>query len=165
MVSKFSVAAMVRGYHIYEDIWDATVGEELPCQREPDNRQDPFAVAVVRLQVTVGHIPRRISSICSMFLRPSGSVRCSSRKIAGNSWPHPKENIFHLLHVSKMRWMHSLSSTLPLHKHSLNSQKVYTYRWFSWGVASLPEGKSRCLGLVQLRAKYRLVSATSSPYH
>ena len=43
--------------------------------------------------------------------------------------------------------------------------KPHPYRWFSWGVASLPEGKSRCLGLVQLRAKYRLVSATSSPYH
>ena len=25
--------------------------------------------------------------------------------------------------------------------------------WFSWGEASLPEGKSRCLGLVQLRVK------------
>ena len=35
-------------------------------------------------------------------------------------------------------------------------------RWFSWGVVSLPEGKSRGLCLVQLCAKYRLVSATSS---
>ena len=39
------------------------------------------------------------------------------------------------------------------------------YRWFLWGVASLPEGKSRGLCLVQLCAKYRLVSATLSPYH
>ena len=30
------------------------------------------------------------------------------------------------------------------------------YRWLSWGVVSLPEGKSRGLGLAQLRAKYRL---------
>ena len=29
MVSKFSVEAMVHGYHIYEDIWDPTIGEEL----------------------------------------------------------------------------------------------------------------------------------------
>ena len=35
--------------------------------------------------------------------------------------------------------------------------------WFSWGVASLPEGKSWGLCLVQLWAKYKLVSA--SPYH
>ena len=32
-------------------------------------------------------------------------------------------------------------------------------------MASLPEGKSRDLCLVELCAKYRLVSATSSPYH
>ena len=37
----------VRGYHIYKDIWEASVGEELPCQRESGNRAGPFAVAVV----------------------------------------------------------------------------------------------------------------------
>ena len=39
------------------------------------------------------------------------------------------------------------------------------YRWFTWGVASLLEGKSRGLCLVQLCAKYRQGSVTSSPYH
>ena len=53
MVSEFSIEAMVREYHIYEDIWDATVGEELLCQREPDNHQDLFAVAVV----SSGYLP------------------------------------------------------------------------------------------------------------
>ena len=38
----------MRGYHIYKDIWEANVGEELPCQRESGNHADPFAVAVVR---------------------------------------------------------------------------------------------------------------------
>ena len=38
------------------------------------------------------------------------------------------------------------------------------YKWFSWGVVSLSEDKSRGLCLVQLCTKYRLVSATSS-YH
>ena len=42
---------------------------------------------------------------------------------------------------------------------------VPPYKWFSWGVASLPEGKSRGLCLVQLCAKYRLVNAKLSPYH
>ena len=36
MVNEFSVEAIVGGYHIYEDIWNATVGEEMPCQRESD---------------------------------------------------------------------------------------------------------------------------------
>ena len=33
----------------------------------------------------------------------------------------------------------------------------YQYRWFLWGVVSLPEGKSRGLHLVQLCAKYKLL--------
>ena len=38
-------------------------------------------------------------------------------------------------------------------------------KWFLWGVASLPEDKSWGLCLEQLCARYRLVSATVSPYH
>ena len=66
----------MRGYHAYQGIWDADLGEQLPCQREPMNTKDPFAVAVVKSQVTVGHIPRKISSICSMFLRHGGTINC-----------------------------------------------------------------------------------------
>ena len=33
-MASFSVEAMVRGYHIYKDIWAAVVGEEFPCKRE-----------------------------------------------------------------------------------------------------------------------------------
>ena len=57
---------MVRGYHVYKDIWSAVVGEELPCKRERTNTADPFAVAVVKEETTVGHIPRKIASICSL---------------------------------------------------------------------------------------------------
>jgi len=42
----FDVQAMVRGYHVYQHVWDASIHEELPCAREADNLQDPFAVAV-----------------------------------------------------------------------------------------------------------------------
>ena len=40
---------MVRGYHAYQDSWDASIGEELVC-----NLQDPFAVAVVKSDVALG---------------------------------------------------------------------------------------------------------------
>ena len=44
-------------------LWIVSVGEELPCQQENGNPADPFAVAVVKNAVTVGHnIPRKISS-------------------------------------------------------------------------------------------------------
>jgi len=39
---------MVLGYHIYEEIWDASIGNELLCAREPINPRDPFAVGVVK---------------------------------------------------------------------------------------------------------------------
>ena len=36
----------VRGYHVYEAIWRAVVGETLACEREPRNVHDRYAVAV-----------------------------------------------------------------------------------------------------------------------
>ena len=45
-VSEFVFEAMVRGYHVYREIWTAAVGEELSCVRETGNYRDPFAVAV-----------------------------------------------------------------------------------------------------------------------
>ena len=57
------------GYHIYKDIWEARVGEELSCEQEIGNSMDLYAVAVVKNDVTIGHIPRRISLVCSLFLR------------------------------------------------------------------------------------------------
>ena len=35
-------------------IWDANVGEELPCRRGLDNHQESFAIAVLILLVKVG---------------------------------------------------------------------------------------------------------------
>ena len=38
----------MRGYHVYKDIWEANVGEELECVRERRNEKDRYAVAVVK---------------------------------------------------------------------------------------------------------------------
>ena len=35
----------VRGYHVYQEIWEAAVGEVLVCEREPRNIEDRYAVA------------------------------------------------------------------------------------------------------------------------
>ena len=43
-------------------------GEVLNCYREVGNTHDPSAVAVRKDAMTVGDIPRGISSICSIFL-------------------------------------------------------------------------------------------------
>ena len=62
---------------MYQENWSgATVGEELVCQRETGNIRDAFAVSVMRASEVVGHIPRKISCICSVFLRRGGSLCC-----------------------------------------------------------------------------------------
>ena len=37
----------VRGYHVYKNIWDASIGEELACQREPSNGRHTSLVQFV----------------------------------------------------------------------------------------------------------------------
>ncbi len=48
MSSSFEVEAMVRGFHVYKDIWNASLGEYLQCIREFGNPQDIYAVAVLK---------------------------------------------------------------------------------------------------------------------
>ena len=50
------IKAMVRGCHMYKEVWCAAVGEEPSCMREVVNYRDLFAVSVVRLGVIVGHV-------------------------------------------------------------------------------------------------------------
>ena len=44
--------------------------------RELSNSQDPFAVAVMKGSIIAGHVPRKISSICSMIICKGGSITC-----------------------------------------------------------------------------------------
>ena len=78
----FTVNSMIRGYHIYKDIWEnPTIGEELCCQREVGNPKDPLTVAVIKPiageNTVIGHVPRIISSLCSLFIRRGGAIKCS----------------------------------------------------------------------------------------
>ena len=58
-------------FHIYKEVWTPFIGERIGCARERSNREDPFAVAMKRVTETVGHVPRTISCVCTLFL---GSV-------------------------------------------------------------------------------------------
>ena len=57
--------SMVCGYQIYQNMWTPTVGEHLQCIREEYNPEDRYTVAVFKDGITVGHLPQRISSLCS----------------------------------------------------------------------------------------------------
>ena len=62
-MSTYTIETIVRGYHVYQVVWEAAVGQVLPCQRERGNVHDPYAVAIVDKGVVVGHVPRAISSV------------------------------------------------------------------------------------------------------
>ena len=70
MVASFSAEIAVRGYFVYSTMWNARVGEVLYCERELNNPNDGFAVAV-KVQDgsrhTVGHIPRELSRLSWHF--------------------------------------------------------------------------------------------------
>ena len=82
VVYTFTFESMIRGYHEYQLIWGVPdVGEELNCYRELGNSHNPYAVAVKKwiggeIRV-VGHLPRIISAICSLFIRRGGSILCT----------------------------------------------------------------------------------------
>ena len=46
------------------------------CQRERGNFRDHYAVAVIKDDVVVGHLPRKISRVSSLFIRRGGTIRC-----------------------------------------------------------------------------------------
>ena len=49
---------------VYQEAWEAAVGEELDCERELNNAHDHYAVAVKRMEVVVGHLPCKLSRLC-----------------------------------------------------------------------------------------------------
>ena len=75
-VSSFEVDGMIRGFHVYKEVSEPNIGEELQCILDESNLHDPFAVAVIKNDKTVGHLPRKISSSSSLFLRRQGVISC-----------------------------------------------------------------------------------------
>jgi len=65
---------MIWGYHEYQRVWDDSVDDkELVCKRKIGKSHDTYGVAVRKVideeEKTVGHISRRISAICLLFIR------------------------------------------------------------------------------------------------
>ena len=65
----FSVEVMVRGYQ-YQNVWAAPIGEMLICEREVGNIHDTFVVAIKK------DGERKISVLCSIFIRRGGKIAC-----------------------------------------------------------------------------------------
>ena len=56
-------SAVVRGFHVYRDVWKSHENEELVCLFEANNFFDMFAIQTCRkdCEKRVGHLPREIS--------------------------------------------------------------------------------------------------------
>ena len=65
----FEIDSYVRGYHVYMDVWSPVIGETLLVKREPSNVKDQHAVAIVKEDAVVGHVPYNIAPRFSQFLR------------------------------------------------------------------------------------------------
>jgi len=79
--ASFVIDAAIHGYHVYKEIWPNLIDEEqLTCEREVGNSHNPLAVAIKKLidgsNTIVGHVPRHISPLCSVFIRRGGSIVC-----------------------------------------------------------------------------------------
>ena len=59
----------IRGHRVSKDFWMPVINEELVCAQESGNPHDPYAVVIKKGSLVVGHVPRKISAVCSLFLR------------------------------------------------------------------------------------------------
>ena len=65
----YTIRSRIRGYPVYCENWTAVLGEELACEHESSNMVDRYAVAVKKDSgEIVGHVPKKISRMCSSFL-------------------------------------------------------------------------------------------------
>ena len=73
---EFSTEGEIHGYHVYQSVWTPVINEVLQCEREEDNSEDRYVVVVKKSSTIVGHLPRRISALWSVFIRKGGIIRC-----------------------------------------------------------------------------------------
>ena len=54
VLHDLTVDSVIRGYHVYKDIWVPIIGEILFCEQEPGNGEDRFAVTGHQLSKYLG---------------------------------------------------------------------------------------------------------------
>lgn len=71
-MDDFEMACCIRGYHVYSEICEAVAGKVLACEQESLNAHNRYAVDRIKTGIVIGHLPRNISRLCSLFLRRGG---------------------------------------------------------------------------------------------
>ena len=64
--ASFKLEYCMMGYHVYREIWKSNPDNILTCRQEHGNIHDLYAVCMVHATgIVVGHVPRKISTVCS----------------------------------------------------------------------------------------------------
>ena len=65
---------------MYQNDWIPVLGEVLQCSHKVGNAHDLYAVKVMkagtRPGIMVGHLLKKTSSTCSLFIRKGGTIDC-----------------------------------------------------------------------------------------
>ena len=74
------LVSMLNVINVYQNDWIPVLGEVLQCSHKVSNAHDPYAVKVMkagmRAGTMVGHLPKKTSSTCSLFIRKGGTIDC-----------------------------------------------------------------------------------------
>lgn len=73
-MDTLEIECCIRGYHVYQDIWEAAIDEELVCRPERSNGHDRYAVAVMKNDLVVGHLPSNFSRLYTLSIRRGGVI-------------------------------------------------------------------------------------------
>ena len=77
MPSSLLVKSVVRGYHVYQVLWEPKVREKFIVLHKQGNKHDGHTMAVYREKepgVIVRHLPREIAKACYFFAKHDGKV-------------------------------------------------------------------------------------------
>ena len=66
---EFETNGCVCGFHVYQDTWTPVIDEKLVCRRDDSNPRELYAVAVLKGEEIVSHVPRYMLIASSLFMR------------------------------------------------------------------------------------------------
>ena len=73
----FEFQSYIIGHHLYKDIRTPILDEKLATNKEKSNPHDKFAVAVVRDDHIVGHVPKDFLKLCASVMLSGGKINCT----------------------------------------------------------------------------------------
>ena len=82
MEDEWRFLCVIRGYHVYKDVWDPYLGDGFTTKHDRNNPHDMYTVVVLSVDAknkrTVGHLPRRYPRSAASSFSMEVRSRCGS---------------------------------------------------------------------------------------